>query len=281
MTVSGIKRPRSPFPSVLYGEEEEGDREQRLLEEDREKKHRWAVIAATTNRVKELYDEIAAWKEGYRRQQEHVRALTGELQAATAALFAATRCRYQQRLPHTEDGLAHNRNLSALDSHIGSMVLGCPLSGTQLMAVTLIDVMSGRIYDCNTRFLDGMPLPRDQVIGVRAMRSYDDLMMDDKAWAATRPAPAPNAGFIERAEYGHEKQQYPESMEQMRQLWRGEVERIDVVMRCAMGTTSMYEIKSMFWVQEWTEVEDVQGCMVQRPRRMLGIPSMSDAKPVD
>ena len=258
--------------------EEERKREEQQLLDEREKKHRWAVIAATTNRMKELYDEIAAWKEGYRRQQQHAQQLAGDLQAATAALCAAVQ---QQRLYPAagSQSVEHSReSSSALDRAMGSMVFGSPLAGTSLLAVGLFDVTSGRIHDCNTRFMDGMPLTRDQLIGVRLIKSYDDLMMDDHTWAAEQPALEPSADFVKRAERKHEKQQYPESMEQMRQLWRGEVERIDVVIRCHIA---MYEVRSSFWVAEWADVDDGQGDSVRRPQRMLAIASLADAKPVE
>ena len=170
-----------------------------------------------------------------KQQQECIRQLTHQLYGSRQPAFSASSHPLAALPPAVS---------AELDRRLNGESLFCPIAGNAKLAVVLSDASTGRMLDCNHQMCEICNMPTEAMTGTVMVRSYDDLM-DEAVWRAKRAAfKYPHFSKRDRLDYAQQKEQYPASNEKVRQLMRGEVDRIDVMWRCDLGRDmELFEIE--------------------------------------
>ena len=205
-----------------------------------QKQRRAAVLHTAVQRACEMSDLVKVLTRACMQQQACIRQLTSELHVTSAVVAK------QPAVSFSDHPLASlpAKLRASLDNHLASEALFNPISGNANVAVVLSDTTTGRMLDCNQQMCDLCSMTVDELAGTVMVRSYGDLL-DEAMWTVKRKAvQGEPVTRKDRLNYLQQKDQYPGSLDQVRQLYLAEVDRVDVLWRCDLGKElELYEIE--------------------------------------
>ena len=189
------------------------------------------MLETAVQRAREMSDLVRTLTRACYQQQECIRQLNKQLNAHTTLTP-----RQSQRPSDQPLASLSAATRFSLDNKLASDSLYCPISGNARLAVVLNDAHTGRMLDCNQQMCDACDMTVDEMAGIAMNRSYDDLMNDDVRRAKKAAVQYEPNQQKDRRNYLQQTDQYPASLDQVRRLMLGEVDRIDVPWRCDLGT---------------------------------------------
>lgn len=155
------------------------------------------------------------------------------------------------------------------------------------LALVLVAIPSGIMVDANDVFERSTGWKRDDIVGTvigpPADGSRPKHKLNPMALRRRRDGKQLRDGEDEEDGWWSRRylRQYPSSKLSMKEVWRGEQKKVEVVWRVVMADGSIYETMYTIWLADADWVADGQGGYEMRPHQMVLASAYGDAVRVD